>query len=451
MRPSLSTLTIIAVLATAVLIDLDLRLWEKRERVIEYDVHGYYGFLPALFIYDDIRLEKSDYRVDDDYYLFWPNVTPEGHRLIKYPVGLAMMYAPFFFAAHALAPAIGAEASGFSPPYKIALLLSALIYLWLGLLLLRRVLRAAGFADAAIAGTLLVVGIGTNLLCYSSQSATMPHVFGFFLVAALMHATLRWYDVPSLRRSLVLGLIIGLLTLVRPTNAVFVLFTGLYGIWSWRQFRERLNFLRAQLPQIALIVLVAALVWLPQFLYWHAVTGRFILYSYQEEGFFFTSPMIAEGLWGFRKGWLVYTPLMLFALAGLPLLRKDLRTFLLPVLLILLLHVHITFSWWCWWYGGTFGQRSMVEAYAMLAIPLAATIRYVLQGHVLLRWAAALLVVGGIWLNIFQTYQFEAGSLHHDAMTRRLYFKQFGRMEQVEGFHDMLDHPDYEKARTRKP
>ena len=45
---------IFLLLIFGVQVDMDLGLWRDRDRVIEWDVHSYYAYLPALFIYDDI-------------------------------------------------------------------------------------------------------------------------------------------------------------------------------------------------------------------------------------------------------------------------------------------------------------------------------------------------------------------------------------------------------------
>ena len=69
----LPRLVIALVVAGCAWVDLDLKLWQLRDRVIEWDAHSYYAYLPAQLIYDDIRLIKSDYRFDEDYFLFWPS------------------------------------------------------------------------------------------------------------------------------------------------------------------------------------------------------------------------------------------------------------------------------------------------------------------------------------------------------------------------------------------
>ncbi|MBX2972525.1 MAG: hypothetical protein KF797_05440 [Flavobacteriales bacterium] len=428
--------------------DLKLRLWEHEKRVIEYDVHGYYGFLPALFILDDIRLEKSDYKMGDDYYWFWVNTTPDGRHFIKYPVGMAFLYAPFFFAGHAIALLTDAPATGFSPPYKVMLQLAGLVYLVLGLLLTRATLRRLGFTEHVVALALLALGLGTNVFAYATQSGTMPHVHGFFLVAAFMLMCLRWWEHGTWRNTLLLGAILGMLVLVRPTNAVVLLFLPLVGIARPADVPTRIDSIIQRLPQLLAMALAALLVWLPQSLYWWTVLGTPIFYSYQDEGFFFGHPHLLDGLFGFRKGWLLYTPMMAFAVAGLFAMRGRERPLLLGIAAVLVIHTYITLSWWCWWYGGSFGQRAMIEIYALLAIPLAAAIRWLLARPFAVR--ATGLTVGAclVLLNLFQTYQVELGVLHYDAMTGPAYVKQFGRLTPAPGWEELLDYPDYEKARA---
>jgi hypothetical protein len=95
-------------------------------------------------------------------------------------------------------------------------------------------------------------------------------------------------------------------------------------------------------------------------------------YSYGDEGFFFTNPQIINGLFSYRKGWLIYTPLMIFALLGiLTLARRKFQQFFIPVLIFTVANIYVVYSWWCWWYGGSFGSRPMIDSYPLMAVALA--------------------------------------------------------------------------------
>ncbi|MBK7295254.1 MAG: hypothetical protein IPI91_00650 [Flavobacteriales bacterium] len=426
---------------------MDLGLWRDRDRVIEWDVHSYYAYLPALFIYDDIRLEH-EYRFDDDYFLFWPNYTASGKPIIKMTMGVAVFYSPFFFVGHLLAKVMGYPADGWSPPYKILLLIGGLCYFLIGLLAVRRILERTGFSDTVIAIVILLVGGGTNLFCYATHSGTMSHVYSFTLIALFMLMTLKWYDGPTFRTSTVLGLLAGAIILIRPTNAVILLLFFLIRTTDLRSMIERLKFFLEKWPLIVWMALLAFLIWIPQLVYWKTITGHYFFNPYVGEGFFFDHPHVFEGLFSFRKGWYVYTPIMFFATIGIILLRGRLEGYRNAVLASLIVAIYITFSWWCWWYGGSLGQRCMIDLYAIMSIPLAAFVALILTQNVRIRVLSALVGAFFIWLNVFQIEQFENEALHYDAMTMQLYFKQFGKVTPISGSDDLLSYPDYERART---
>ena len=139
-------------------------------------------------------------------------------------MGMSILYSPFFFVAHAFALATDYPEDGFSEPYKVFLLLSAIFYLFIGLDFLRKILRHYQFSDSIIAIVILLLGLGTNLLCYSSQSGPMSHVYSFCLFAIFIYYTIKWYERQSAKNTLLLGISFGMITLVRPSNTVIIIF-----------------------------------------------------------------------------------------------------------------------------------------------------------------------------------------------------------------------------------
>jgi hypothetical protein len=450
LNKKLPMLGIAIVLLSCLVIDIDLHLYTKKYRVIEHDVHHYYGYLPLVFIYDDVEID-GDYMTEDGKYHIWHEVTPEGVRVLKTTSGLAILYSPFFFAAHGYAKHFSdEEANGFTRPYKIALLISSIFYLWLGLFFLSNLLLRIGFRPQTIFLTLIFLGLGTHLLFYSTLNAAYPHVYNFTLFAVFLYLVQSWVSIPKYWKIGLIGLVLGLITVIRPTNLIIGLALIL---WKKRDasWGEHVRFLlqRKTLIQFSLIPFFAVVPLIPQFLYWYHITGEVIYYSYGEEGFFFDSPQLLNGLFSFRKGWLIYTPAMAFALIGLFFMKKSLPHLRPLIFSFVIINTYVIFSWWCWWYGGSFGQRAMIDSYALLAIPLAATLEYLVTHKD--KFFSKLLLFGVIpffiWLNIFQSFQYEKGSLHYDAMTKELYLAQFGKYKRVDGFYDLTKSPDYDAAR----
>ncbi len=442
-----STIAIAIIVFASLWIDFDLKSWNKSNRVIEHDVHWYYAYLPAQFIYHDITLSNINYKYGDLHDLFWTVQTPEGKNVIKSTLGLSILYAPFFFVAHTFAHFTNYAENGFSEPYKIFLLLSAVFYLFVGLDYVRKILRHYNFSEAHIAITLLLIGLGTNLLCYASQSAPMPHVYNFFLFAVFIFYTIRWYESQSAKNTIILGLTLGLISLIRPSNGIILIFFFLYGVSTVAELKERMTFLKRDWFLINVIGFFAFLIWVPQFMYWKATTGNYLCDSYPGESFFFGQPKILSGFFGFRKGWLLYTPMMAFSLVGLFLMKGVVKKLRLPIILFFVVNVYIIFSWWCWWYGGTYGQRSMIDSFPILAIPFASFVQYLSGRKWIYKGLFICIAVFFIWLNIFQTYQFEFSSLHWDGMTKELYVKQFGKLDPIKDFYKWVKVPSSEAAK----
>ncbi len=442
---------ILLVIITALLINVSFKNWEKEQRVIEYDVHNYYFYLPATFIYNDLKLEKSDYKFGDNYHLFWVQNDCNGNKVNKETCGLSILYAPFFFVGHFAAKIFNYSDNGFSEPYKILLLLSSVFYLFIGLIFIKKILNQLSFDSITISIVILLLGLGTNLLTYSSQSATDPHVYSFCLFAGFIYNTIMWYKEATYNRTLFLGLLYGLITLINPVNSLILLFFLLYNINSFSDIKERFNFLfTTHYKSVVRFVVFMFVVWIPQFLYWKLVSGDWFYSTQRDERFYFLDPEIINGLFSFRKGWLVYTPIMVFAVIGMFFLKEQLKGLKWGVTLFTIINIYIVFSWWCWWYGGTHGQKALIESYALLVIPLAAFVRWMVQKKsTLLKSVFGLIAAFFIWLNIVQVYQRESGALHYSGMSYKLYVKQFGKIDKVEDFEEHIDWIDVDAYKYR--
>lgn len=88
----------------------------------------------------------------------------------------------------------------------------------------------------------------------------------------------------------------------------------------------------------------------------------------------------------------------------------------------------------------------MIDMYGIMAIPLAAFIQKIGSTKNWAKVVVALLFVGILWLNQFQTNQYRTSLLHWDSMTKEAYWGIFGKKSWPEGYDKMIKTPDYEKA-----
>jgi len=450
MKKYFITLSIALVLATVIYSDFNVKIWKTPGRVIQWDVIDYYGYLPATFIYHDISLKFKDNYTGKKHFVFWAKKTSTGSYVFKMTMGVSIMVAPFFFVANLLAAPLGYDAGGYSAPYQLAIVLAALFYLTLGLVFLARVLRVY-FPESVTALTLLSIGLGTNLFWYSTFEPGMSHVYTFALVSVFLYLTILWHRHNTFLQAILLGLIVGLLTLIRPVNVLMVLFFIFYDVKSIGDIKNKCLLFWHRFPRLLLMVVFGFLVLLPQFIYWKTVTGDWLYYSYGKEGFFFLHPQILNVLLSFRKGWFVYTPVMIFAVAGIFLLFKKYKQLAMPLSILLPVYLYVVSSWWCWWYGGSLGQRELIDIYPMMAFPLADLLAGLGSGKRHLTYPVGLLLFFSVLLGAFHNVQYYYGSIHWDSMTRKAYFDSFGRVYPSAKFNQLLQHPDYVRALHRWP
>lgn len=407
--------------------------WNNKnvESSLGWDACTYYWYLPATFIYQDLKEQKFGDSVIEKY-SFTPTfqqsfVHESGNRVITYSSGLAVLQLPAFAAAHALAAPLGYEADGFSQPYQVAIQLWGLIWVLIGLWFFRRLLLYY-YNDKTVAITLLLLVLGTNYLNYHAIDVTLTHCWLFTGYTFLMLATRRFYYTPSYKHAAYIGLITGMLILIRPSEMVAILIPLLWGMESIgiAAIRHRFLFYLHQYKQILLAVCCAILVGSIQVLYWYYVTGEFFVYSYDDKGFSWKSPHFFNYTFSYRSGWLVYTPLLMFAFIGLlPFLRYGKNK--VAVIVFFLLNYYIVCAWDVWWYGGM-GGRAMVQSYAVLFFIIAALVQALLQTR-WLKWPVFAVMMVFAYVNIWFTYNAHGGAGLYDpnGMTKAYYWAVVGR------------------------
>jgi hypothetical protein len=220
------------------------------------------------------------------------------------------------------------------------------------------------------------------------------HAVSFFLVACLLETTRWWYARHGvIAPSLVLGLNIGLIALVRLPNVIFVLVPLLYGITDASSVRARLRWFGQVRWGVLVAVVVAIAMYLPQLVAWRLATGSWIVYSYGSAGFDLAHPQILPTLFSFDPhGFLPWAPVMVLALAGIALLRRAAPELLWPVVVTVVVFVFLVASWTFngpeWFFGGGYGDRAFIDVFPLLAFGLAALFADARRG--VPRWSVAL-------------------------------------------------------------
>ncbi len=402
------------------------RYWNNSyENIIASDGKGYYAYLPAVFIYQDLNFEyffngklllNNDYTSSFLYFI-------DGHDVIKYPSGVAVMILPFFILAALLSYVFGLPIDGYSFWFQICTSLSAITYTTFGLFWLYKFLQANKIETQTNIITLLGIVFGTNLLIYTVWDPSMTHAYSFSMISLFcykVHKTTRKFKGQDL---LYASLALGLIALIRPVNVLILLIIPAL-LPDYKILRSQLLTLIKSPKYIIGGIIICCTIISIQPILWFLQNGHWYVWTYLGESFNFSKPEIIKILFSFRKGWFIYTPLMLLIIPGILLMFTDrLYNISISIFVFISFATFVLSSWWCWYYGGSFGQRSFIDFYAILALPLAYCIQFSKQ----YRFKIVVFFFVGIciFINLIQSYQYKNNIIHYDSMTRAGYWKVF--------------------------
>lgn len=391
-----------------------------RKQMIDGDGRGYYDYLPTL-----INQKTVDFKQTFEHEKAIQPLAYTGHNfhkikgiyINKFPIGTALMMLPFYLVAQVISPWLGLPANGYSLLYQYAVAIAALWWLWVGIFFLRKLLKSYYVSEKTILLSVLILLLGTNLFHYAFDEVAFSHVYSFSTITAFLFF-LRFAFLKTERRyARFSAFLLGLIVLIRPVNGLVVfaipILAGNSKIFKQgiiRQFGSIKNIL------ILFSLFLAGI--LPQLVVNLLQTGSPFVYGYIGEGFYFLHPHLIEFLFGFKKGWFVYTPIMLLIFPAVVFLWRYSRFVSYSFSFFFIILIYVFSSWWNWYYGDGFGMRPMVEYYGLFVLIIALWFDkqiLVVKGVVLL------IVLFFSILNVVQTYQYSKGIVDVDSMTQEAY------------------------------
>ncbi|MCH2234015.1 MAG: hypothetical protein MK078_07165 [Crocinitomicaceae bacterium] len=398
---------------------------DQKIQPIKGDAQAYYAYLPAAFIYQDFdfkfikEINKKYYRPNDTKSFLIPS---EKGIVNKTFPGAAIYYLPGFLIAHGLATIVG-EADGYSSIYQWMFDLGYWLYVFLALLYLHKVLALLKFNEANISIALVLTALATNIFFYSVFNQSVTHILNLFTINLIVYHLLCYLENKTAKHLLLVIPLLALLGITRPTNILIFFFLPIF-----LDYRVLISQVWIDLKSIKNLVIagVSSLIILSiPFLLWKAQTGHWIVYSYGEEGFNFSSPEILNFLFSYTKGWFLWTPFALIVVVwgGVLLFKSSTRKFGWMVVFIALA-IYIFSSWWCWYYGAGQSQRVMID-YSLLLAYLTVIILRNIQFTTPKVIGLGAVFFGLVLLNITQAFQIYKGIYPHGSPTATQYWDNF--------------------------
>lgn len=367
-------------------------------RIHSGDEMEYYAYLRSMWMDGDLDfyneykhfidldpIERQGFKKG-----YLDNIMPTGLRPNRGSIGPAILWTPFFALGHltaSLANLLGYRVAldGYSPPYVWAVSLASAIYGFVGLLLTYTLCRNY-FSEASSILSVIVIWFASPLLFYMYITPPMSHASSVFASSLFLFIWYRTRHSRTVEMWTVLGLLAGLMTLVRWQDGLFMIIPAVesimaYGSWlkgNRALSRPPLSSLRpvpAPIKRlfagILLFVVTAFAFSSLQLVTWQILHGSFHpSYSLSNDRFAWTAPYLGGILFSPYRGVFVFTPALLLATLGLYYLYKADRTVAIPLIAALASEVYFLGSY-SRWNSHAFGLRTILNCTPIFILGLA--------------------------------------------------------------------------------
>jgi hypothetical protein len=348
------------------------------------DKAGYYIYLPALFIYQVNPSELPDSIVEKTGFGF--SIDTLQHKIItKYTCGIAILQSPFYLVNHVALELFKKDNTGFHRTNFKMIDFIGVFYLVLGLFFLFKFLINY-YDEKTVYLSMLVLFFTTNLFYYGIDETGMSHVYSFFLISLFLF--LIKYIITEKRSVFIefaFGSVIGLILLIRPINLVALTAFFFIDINTFRDIKNRFLKLITDFRLLFITIFSILIIIFPQLLYWKFTFGKWIYYSYENEGFtYLLNPQFLKVWFSTLNGQFLYVPATILFIIGMLFLYKRNKILSVYSIILFLVISYLFASWWSWNFGCSFGIRPFVDFFPIFAISLAALIEKIVYNKKML-------------------------------------------------------------------
>ncbi len=398
-------------------------LLDKKESIINWDGYGYYMHLPSLFIYGDHLNYKKVNKIANSYNIntsYQSRALNDSIHYPVYPIGQSVTWLPFFTVAHWITYFTNDPSDGFSAPYQWAVFISSILFVFIGFYFNRKLLLFF-FKDKMTALAMLLIFLASNYLYYSHYEISLTQVYLYGYLSVFLYCTNQYNTTRQSKYLLLASLALGIGVLTRNSEIFWILIPLIIGVNIKTIFSKQTIFSIVR-KGILFSAIAGAFYILFQVTYYKISTYQWFINGYSDHSFNFLQPNFTDCLFGFYKGWFIYTPLAFLFVAGFILMYKKNKDWFYPSLIFTLLYIYLLISWDDWTYGSTFSFRPIVPCYSLFILPLAYCLEFIL---IKARWLSIVLILGIVSLQTIQMWQYSTGILLREKYSFSYYKKVF--------------------------
>lgn len=356
------------------------------------DGEGYYAYLPSLLLDHDLDFRNqaanapwlhsnnafTSHEVSKEEKEVRIQEVLNKEYVNKWPIGTAVLLAPFFIVAHLLVLFLNLfgmhlQTNGYSIVHQFITLLGSITYATIGFYLAYLLAKKHVKKDWIIKASIPIVVFGGFLAQYVGVEPSMSHAISFFISTSMIFLYVEkiYLKKPSAKWYVFFGLSVGLMLAVRQQNITLLIIPTI--LFASELLLKKVGMQKIRGYTISFFFSIIGI--LPLFISAYLMYGN--PFASPQTAFFNPlEPHLFGQLFSFRHSLFTSTPLLLIASAGLlgMLLWKRKRALTTAYLLGLLGCILINSMITIWWAGEAFGARRFSNVYALFIIGMAVLI-----------------------------------------------------------------------------
>jgi len=345
-----------------------------------YTIDGYYQLVQLVSIFEDGDLDIYNNLAN------WPYNIPIMDN--QWSFGPAILWAPFYLIGHlvfnivtTIFPSLlniwGGERLIFLLDVSLANL-GTMFYIYVGLKFLGLALNSyySKMYERKISTICQLFALFcTPLIFYVFRNPLKDHALSFFLVCILVYLWVKWHDILTIRQILIVSCLVGIMTMVRMQNILFVVIfipQIQRTLAEWKKDKRIFDFIKQLFLGIFLAIFGFFIAFSPQLIAWWVQHGIPLPVPWSKYDFYFFEPDFFE-VWFGVHGLFIWHPLFILCAFGFILffILRDLNKYDGIVLIIpffLQSYVWGIFNPLAW---PSFGMRGLIGTIPLLTFGLA--------------------------------------------------------------------------------
>jgi Tfp pilus assembly protein PilF len=344
------------------------------------DDTGYYVYLRSAFFDGDLDF------INENKYDHVERFKSTGYVFNHWQIGQSVLFFPFFLMGHLIVTLLNSfgysfSIDGYSTPYYMATAIAAQTYVFIGLLLLYKLLTKY-FSQAAALITTIGIWLGTPLIYYSFIRQRMAHGTEFSFSIIFITVWLKFRSSRNKYDHALVGLFFGLLCSIRMINILYLSIYIIDQVVIWFKNNQREKYLKQHLVKIIFFSLFSALALAPQFLVWNQLDGALLGYIskvinvIEKQGGSFNSLTILgdklfQLFFGLKWSLALSTPIYFLGIIGLFFIPKSAKELLPGLIVFLFLNLLLALTALD---SDSYGNRTLLPSLGILAFGIAGAI-----------------------------------------------------------------------------